>query len=82
MPVERTLMRTIETKGTVSSDGRLSVAMPQDIAPGEHNLVIVIDEEPIEPLATEPPELMVFRIGSWPEDISLRREDLYDDRGR
>ena len=75
-------MRTIETKGTVSSDGRLSVAMPQDIAPGEHNLVIVIDEEPIEPPAAESPELMVFRIGSWPEDISLRREAMYDDRGR
>ena len=26
--------------------------------------------------------LLVFDVGPWPEDLPLRREDMYDDDGR
>lgn len=40
-------MRTIETKATVTDDGKLIVQAPPDIPPGEHHVVVVIDEQPV-----------------------------------
>src|SRR5829696_9023842 len=39
-------MRTIQTRGTVSPKGKLTVALPPDVAPGEHQVVIVLDDVP------------------------------------
>jgi hypothetical protein len=36
-------MRTIETIATIASDGKLMLQMPADIAPGQHQIVLVID---------------------------------------
>ena len=44
-------MRTIQTRGTVSPEGKLTVALPPDVAPGEHQVVIVIDDVPSQDLA-------------------------------
>jgi hypothetical protein len=44
-------VRTIQTRGTVSPEGKLTVALPPDIAPGEHQVVIVIDDVPSQDLA-------------------------------
>jgi hypothetical protein len=44
-------MRTIQTRGTVSPEGKLTVALPPDITPGEHQVVIVIDDVPSQDLA-------------------------------
>jgi len=78
-------MRRIETKGTVD-DGQLSVQVPEDIAPGEHKIVVLIDEQADEQAPRQQPDDLsdqpVFHIGSWPEGLSLRREDMYDERGR
>ena len=75
-------MRAIETTATVTEDGTLSVQMPPDIAPGRHRVVVVIDET--EGRAGERPALdfPVHDSGPWPEGLSLRREDMYDDWGR
>ena len=37
-------MRTIETTVTVTPDGRLLANVPTDLAPGEHRVVLVIEE--------------------------------------
>jgi hypothetical protein len=44
-------VRTIQTRGTVSPEGKLTVALPPDISPGEHQVVIVIDDVPSQELA-------------------------------
>ncbi|MGI8588890.1 MAG: hypothetical protein ACR2M0_14575 [Chloroflexia bacterium] len=80
-------MKTIETTVTVSPDGALSWDLPPGGTPGEHHVVLVLDEEPEEatpPTAAGPHLLMDFPaddVGPWPADLSLRREDLYDDEG-
>jgi len=37
-------MRSIETTVTVSTDGTLTLQLPADIPPGQHRVVLVIDE--------------------------------------
>jgi hypothetical protein len=41
-------VRTIETTATVTPDGKLMADVPADVAPGEHRVVVVIED-----LATE-----------------------------
>jgi len=75
-------MRTIEKTATITADGTLTVQVPHDIPPGEHQVVVVIDEQPIARTKRPPLEMPVIHVGSWPENLSLRREDLYGDDGR
>lgn len=75
-------MRTIETRGTVTDDGELIVKVTPDIPAGEHNVVVVIEERPVERPKRPPLNLPVHDFGPWPENLSLRREDMYDDWGR
>ena len=44
-------MRTIHTPGTVSPERMLTIEAPEDIAPGEHQVVVVIDDLPTGDLA-------------------------------
>ena len=36
-------MRTIETTAVVTQDGKLTITLPPDVTPGEHQVVMVID---------------------------------------
>ena len=75
-------MRTIETTAVVTEDGKLTITLPPDVAPGEHQVVIVIAEQ-VSVKGTRPPlDLPVRDYGPWSENLSLRREDMYDDWGR
>jgi hypothetical protein len=75
-------MRTIEATATVTKDGKLTVQVPEDIPPGEHAVVIVLAENAV-PRANRPPlNFPVHDSGPWPAELSLRREDLYGDRGQ
>ena len=38
-------MKTIETTVTVTADGKITVKLPPDIPPGEHQIVLIIDEK-------------------------------------
>lgn len=40
-------MRTIETTVTVTDDQQIIIALPSDIIPGKHRVVLVIDETPL-----------------------------------
>jgi hypothetical protein len=75
-------MKAIEATGTVTEDGKLIVDLPTGVAPGEHKVIIVIEIQG-ERNGTAPlGELPLHDFGPWPEDLSLRREDIYDDWGR
>lgn len=72
-------MRTIETIATIEPDGKLILQLPLDIPPGEHRIVLVIGEQ-LSVKPTRPPlDFPVDDYGPWPANLSLRREDLYDD---
>ena len=80
-------MKTIETTATVLPGGKVTVQLPADIPPGEHQIVLVIDElSPSEKQVNKkerpPLNFPVDSYGSWPADLSLRREDMYGDSGR
>ena len=76
------VMRTIETHGTVSPDGSLSVRVPPDIPAGEHRVVVVIDERPLVSSAQPLPPFPILDLGPWLDNLSLRREDMYGPDGR
>ncbi len=74
-------MRTIETVVTVDEHGMATLRMPPDVTPGEHKVVVVIDE------ATRRRAPLVFSshdVGPWPlaAGETFGREDLYDDDDR
>ena len=75
-------MRTIETRKKIAAGGELVVTVPPDVPEGEYDVLVVLAEQ----IASESDEeLLGFpadSYGSWPEDLSLRREDMYDDWGR
>ena len=75
-------MQTIQTVATVLADGTLSVPPLRSVSPGRYEVVIVVnDAEPLS--AHRPPlELPVHDSGPWPEGLTVRREDIYDDWGR
>ncbi|GAX42342.1 hypothetical protein NIES4075_33430 [Tolypothrix sp. NIES-4075] len=80
-------MKTIQTIATVTADGKITLQLPADIPPGEHQVVVIIDEKPlVEKVQTKekrmPLNFPVDSYGSFPENLSLRREDMYDDWGR
>jgi hypothetical protein len=75
-------MRTIETTAVIEPNGKLVLQLPPDIPPGEHRIVLVIDEQPPAEQPRRPLDFPVDDYGPWPDNLSLRREDLYDDFGR
>ena len=75
-------MRTIETIATVTEDGKITIQVPPDIMPGEHKIVVVIEEPPLKKETRPPLDLPVHDYGPWPENLSFRREDMYDNWGR
>ena len=75
-------MRTIEASAVVTPDGQLLIQVPTDLSPGEHRAVVVIDEQPVSAPPHKPIVLPVFDLGPWPENLSLRREDMYGDDER
>ncbi|MBD2531193.1 hypothetical protein H6G97_17010 [Nostoc flagelliforme FACHB-838] len=75
-------MKSIETIATVTKDGKITAQLPLDIAEGEHQVVIVIDEN----LLTEKTEnkekkahlqFYAYPVGLVSESLTFRREDLY-----
>jgi hypothetical protein len=80
-------VKTITATAIVTADGKITLQLPPDIPAGEHQVVLVIDEQPAaakpEKKKERPPlDFPVISVGTWPADLSLRREDMYDDDGR
>ncbi len=76
-------MRTIETTAVVGNDRKVTVQLPPEIAPGPHQVVLVVDG----PLDERP---QTWTIADWPvhdaalvdPNFTMRREELYGDNGR
>ena len=75
-------MRTIETEAIVTEEGKLPIQVPADIPPGEHHVVVMIDEQPRVTPQRQKITFSAHDVGPWPENLSLRREDMYDEWGR
>lgn len=75
-------MKTIETDATVTQDGQLTLQLHLNVPPGQYRVLVVLEEP--SPVSTQRPplNLPVVDVGTWPEDLSLRREDMYGDDGR
>jgi hypothetical protein len=74
-------MRTIETVVTVDKRGIATLQMPPDVTPGEHKVVMVMEEKPKR---KAPLSFATHDVGPWlfgPEE-TFRREDMYGDDGR
>lgn len=65
-------MRAIQTRATVTADGKLTIEVPSDVEPGEHQVIVVIDELPSQELA-----VVAQHGGSF--DWLADEPDLYSD---
>lgn len=75
-------MKIIDTTAIVTPEGAVTVQVPPGIPSGEYRVLLVIDEQPIVREKRPPLKFPVDRYGPWPEDLSLRREDMYGEWGR
>jgi hypothetical protein len=78
-------MTQIRTRILVGPDHQISGTAPAAVPPGEHEATITI----APPSARWPAgeafsvnALPAHDLGPWPEGLSLRREDIYDEDGR
>jgi hypothetical protein len=75
-------MKTIEIRATVTEDHKVTLQLPPDVEPGEHEMVVTIMSEAKPNGKPSTFDLPVHNCGMWPENLSLRREDMYDEWGR
>jgi hypothetical protein len=64
---------------TADEQGMAMLRMPPGITPGEHQVVVVIDE------TMKPSAPLVFSshdVGPWPKGFTVRREEIYGGDGR
>lgn len=71
-------MRTIRIKAKVGKDRKLTVSLPEDIAPGEHSIVMVI-EDGVQAKDAAPTLFFPSHAGVVDPKKTYRREDIYDD---
>ncbi len=74
-------MRTLELTLMVQEDRTAVVALPPDVQPGEHRAILVIEETPTPRMEPVLDDFPVHDLGPWPDGLSLRREDMYDEWG-
>jgi hypothetical protein len=76
-------MKTIEITAVVGDDRKLTVQLPPDVAPGSHQIVVIVKGPPTERAQT-------WTMEDWPvhdaaladPNFTLRRQELYGDSGR
>jgi hypothetical protein len=72
-------MNEIRTRVVAGSDHRLAGTAPAAVPAGEHEVIITLADRPARERAAQPGDLPRHDLGTWPKDLSLRREDLYGD---
>jgi hypothetical protein len=75
-------MNAVRTTIRVAPDGTISGHAPPGVPPGEHAVEIDVPGTSVPAADRAFPVMPMDYCGSWPEDFSLRREDLYGDDGR
>jgi len=71
-------MRMIETTAIITDEGTLTVQVPPDITPGDHHIVVIIDDQPTVPVPRPPLQFAAYPVGLTAPERTLRREELYD----
>lgn len=86
-------MLAVTIAAKVDENGIVTWKVPPQVSPGYHKMVIVIEEAELPEMTSgaqdgKPDEhdqgfvLPLHDVGPWPENLALRREELYDDWGR
>jgi hypothetical protein len=76
-------MKAIHAVVNVGDDRRLMMTLPLDISPGEHTVVLVIDENlPSVPSPMSMNDFPSHDVGPWPEGFTASREEIYGENGR
>jgi hypothetical protein len=75
-------VKTIELTAVVNPDRTITVQLPPEISPGEHRVVLVIEEQVQAEPQRRPLQFSAYPIGLVSDTFTFRREDLYDDDGR
>jgi len=78
-------MITVEAISEVAQDQMLRIEMPKSVMPGQHRVVVVIEEIPVvtaRPKPAGPLRLTKLHLPAWPADSTFRRDDIYGDTGR
>lgn len=76
-------MKAIEAIALVGEDRKVTVQLPDDVVPGSHRLVVIVEESLRHATSN-------WAIGDWPvheaglndPEFTMRREELYGDNGR
>jgi hypothetical protein len=77
-------MITVEAISKVAPDQMLGIELPKSVTPGQHRVVVVIEENHLDkaqPKPTGPLRLTKLHLPPWPETATFRREDIYGDTG-
>lgn len=77
-------MSDVRARIRVNPDHSISGTAPPEVPPGEHEVTISMTP-PLRQQAKKPFDinaLPIHDLGPWPEGLSLRREDMYDEDGR
>jgi hypothetical protein len=80
--MEAVIMKAIEATAIVTEDGKLLVQVETDMPPGEHEVLLVVNEQVSSTrpkVAKSPLKLKVMNWDNWPPDATFRHEELYDD---
>ena len=78
-------MTEIRARVLVGPDHRISGTASAAVPSGEHEVTITVTLPPTHQRPREPFDidaLPTHDLGPWPEELSLRRADLYDEDGR
>jgi hypothetical protein len=76
-------MKTIRTTIVVDAEGKATLQLPADVAPGSHHISVTIEEAPAHGKPFRVEDLPRHDI-LWPfaPGETFRREDTYGDDGR
>jgi hypothetical protein len=75
----------IRTRIVVGPDHSISGIAAATVPPGEHEVTITVHTRPTHRRPSEPFDadaLPTHDLGHWPDRLSLRRDDIYDEDGR
>ncbi len=75
-------MKVVEVDIVVEEDGKIEGQAPPGTEPGKYKATLSLENEQEPKSAEEQLEFLMLDLGPWPEGLSLRREDMYDDWGR
>jgi hypothetical protein len=75
-------VKTMECSLVVGEDRTALLQFPPDVKPGEHQVVVVIEDRAGVLQDKSLDDLPAISAGGWPAGLSLKREDLYGNDGR